>query len=92
MKNFERGNAFYDERDVVDDFDEKGERERERERESVCVCGGGGLKVVVVVVGRLWRLSVCLFFSRISSQHILFSFDDESAFDEGNKERRRRPR
>ena len=65
LKNFERGNAFYDERDVVDD-DEK--RERERERECVCVCGGGGLKVVVVVVGRLWRL-VCLFFSRISSQH-----------------------
>ena len=89
MKNFERRNAFYyDERDVgYDDFDEK------RERERVCVCGGGGLKVVVVVVvvGRLWRLKVCVYFLVVfSSQHILFSFDDESAFDEGNKERRRR--
>ena len=40
LKNFERRNAFYDERDVgYDDFDEK------RERERVCVC-------VVVVVSK----------------------------------------
>ena len=85
LKNFERRNAC-DERDVVED-DEK----RERESVRVCVCGGGGLEVVVVVVGRLWRL-VCLFFRVVFRVNTLFSFDDESAFDEGNKERRRRPR
>ena len=86
MKNFERGNAFYDERDVVDD-DEKRERERERE----CVC------VVVVVSKSSSSSSVgfgvsCVYFLVVFRVNTLFSFDDESAFDEGNKERRRRPR